>query len=137
MVRLLLKCFGFFLHLKHIIRRGVIFIQKKLSKNKSRKNFYPEVLTKNVFIQNVRDLFYIIIYTNNMVYISFTIPWRDSNPGHFELQSKTHDKLDRSAIAPLLPCIKLVDECIHFAIPLPMSRNLPGVSNLGSWEWQK
>ena len=41
--------------------RGVIFIQKKLSKNKSRKNFYPEVLSKNVFIQNVRDLFYVTL----------------------------------------------------------------------------
>ena len=29
------------------------------------------------------------------------IPCQDSNPGHFELQSKSHDKLDRSAIAPL------------------------------------
>ena len=36
-------------------------IQKKLSKNKSRKNFYPEVLSKNVFIQNVRDLFYVTL----------------------------------------------------------------------------
>ena len=33
-------------------------IRKKLSTNKWRKKFYPEVLSKNFFIQKVRDLFY-------------------------------------------------------------------------------
>ena len=36
-------------------------IQKKLFKNKPCKNFYPEVLSSNVFIQNVRDLFYVTL----------------------------------------------------------------------------
>ena len=40
-------------------------------------------------------------YTDNLVYALFVIPCRDSNLGHFELQSKSHDELDRSAIAPL------------------------------------
>ena len=31
---------------------------KKLSKNKSLKKFYPVVLSKICFLQNVRDLFY-------------------------------------------------------------------------------
>ena len=37
-------------------------IQKKLSTNKWRKKYYPEVLSKNFFIQNVRDLFYVTLY---------------------------------------------------------------------------
>ena len=37
-------------------------IQKKLSANKSRKKFYPEVLSKKIVIQNVRDLFYITLH---------------------------------------------------------------------------
>ena len=36
-------------------------IQKKLSKNKSRKKFYLEVLSKNISIQNVCDLFYVTL----------------------------------------------------------------------------
>ena len=39
----------------------VNFIQKKLSTNKSRKNYYTEVLSKKNF-QYVRDLFYITLY---------------------------------------------------------------------------
>ena len=37
-------------------------IQKKLSTNKSREKFYPEVLSTNFFIQNVPDLFDITLY---------------------------------------------------------------------------
>ena len=37
-------------------------IQKKLSTNKWRKKYYPEVLSKKCFIQNVRDLFYVTLY---------------------------------------------------------------------------
>ena len=40
----------------------VNFIQKKLSTNKSCKKYYPEVLSKNVFVQNVGDLFHITLY---------------------------------------------------------------------------
>ena len=39
-------------------------IQKKLSTNKSSKKYYPEVLSKNCFIQYVRDLFYITLYSH-------------------------------------------------------------------------
>ena len=38
---------------------------KVIHTNKSHKNFYPEVLSKNFLIQNVRDLFY------NTLYISY------------------------------------------------------------------
>ena len=53
---------------------GVNFIQKKLSKfylkkfihkNKLRKIFYPEVLSQNFFIQNLRDLFDDTLYTKS------------------------------------------------------------------------
>ena len=37
-------------------------IQKKLSTNKWGKKCYPEVLSKNFFIQNVGDLFYYTLY---------------------------------------------------------------------------
>ena len=40
----------------------VNFIQKKLSTNKSRKNYYTEVLSKFFFIEYVRDLFYVTLY---------------------------------------------------------------------------
>ena len=39
----------------------VNFIQKKLSTNKSGKKIYPEVLSENFFIQNLRDLFYVTL----------------------------------------------------------------------------
>ena len=47
---------------------GVVYpkkvIQKKLSTNKWRKKYYPEVLSKNFFIQNIPDLFYLTLYNN-------------------------------------------------------------------------
>ena len=36
-------------------------IRKKLSTKKSGKKFYPEVLSDNFFIQNLRDLFYVTL----------------------------------------------------------------------------
>ena len=45
----------------------VNFIQKVIHRNKSRKIFCPEVLSKNFFIQNVRDLFYLILSMKTVI----------------------------------------------------------------------
>ena len=40
---------------------------KVIHRNKSGKNFYPEVLSKKLFIQNVRDLFYLTLSMKTII----------------------------------------------------------------------